>query len=188
MVDSSCFIMAENTENSSTISDEMDQSQHKKAVSDLLADKGARHLMIEKLKASSHVAKESTITAFSTISGYNAGGSAWSAFPMQFPFAAPFPPFWGPTHTSAVADTPQEIPLRGSARLQDQPGSSSSQGQAEEDEEEDVVDLLDESEILELVQFDPTVGGDNTWEAGETINDFLQKHFKRILQPEEWEL
>ena len=119
MVDSSCFIMAENTENSSTILDEMEQSQHKKAVSDLLADKGARDLMIEKLKVSSHVAKESTITAFSTISGYNAGGGTWPAFPMQFPFAAPLPPFWGPAHTSPMADTPQEIPLCGSARLQD---------------------------------------------------------------------
>ena len=84
--------------------------------------------MIEKLKASSHVAKESTITAFSMISGYNTGGGAWPTFLMQFPFAAPLPPFWGPAHTSPMADTPQEIPLRGSTRLQDQPGSSSLQG------------------------------------------------------------
>ena len=107
---------------------------------------------------------------------------------MQFPFAMPFPPFWGPTHSSPVTDMPREIPLRGSARLQDHPGSSSSHGQAEEEEEEeDVVDLLDESETLELVQFGPTVGGDNTWEVGEMIKDFLQKHFKRTLQPEEQE-
>ena len=112
---------------------------------------------------------------------------------MQFPFAVPFPPFWGLTHSSPVADTPREIPLRGSAHSQDQLGSSSSQGQAgeeegeKEEEEEDVVDLLDESETLELVQFDPTVGGDNTWEAGEAIDDFLQKYFKRTLQPEERE-
>ena len=102
--------MAENTENSSTISDEMDQSQREKAVSDLLADKDARDLMIEKLKASSHVVKKSTITAFPGISGYNAGGGAWPAFLMQFLFAAPFPPFWGPTHSSPVADTPQDSP------------------------------------------------------------------------------
>ena len=127
VVDSSCFIMAENTENSSTTSDEMDQSQCEKAVSDLLANKGVRDLMIERLKASGRVAKESMITAFLAISGYNAGGSAWSAFPMQFPFAMPFPPFWGPPHTPPVADTPREIPLRDSARSQDQPGSSSSQ-------------------------------------------------------------
>ena len=47
-----------------------------------------------------------------------------------------------------------------------------------EENEEDVVDLLDESEALELVQFDPTVGDDNTWEAGKMINDFLQEYFK----------
>ena len=76
--------MAENTENSSTISDEMDQSQHEKAVSDLLADKGARDLMIEKLKASGHVAKELTITAFLAISGYNTGGGAWPPFRCSF--------------------------------------------------------------------------------------------------------
>ena len=68
--------MAENTENSSIVLDEMDQSHCEKAVSDLLADKGTRDLMIEKLKASGHVAKESTITTFLVISGYNAGGGA----------------------------------------------------------------------------------------------------------------
>ena len=62
--------MAQNTKSSSTHLDEMDQSQHKKAV--LLADKGARDLMMEKLKVSSHVMKELARTALLTISRYNA--------------------------------------------------------------------------------------------------------------------
>ena len=47
-------------------------------------------------------------------------------------------------------------------------GSSRLQGQGEE--EEDYVNLLDEGESLELIQFDPTVEDENAWDAGEVIN------------------
>ena len=123
--------MAENTKNSSTLMDEMDQSQHEKAVSDLLANKGAKDLMIEKLKVSSHVAKESVRTALPKISGYNAGSGAWPALPIKFPFAMPFLPFWAPVPTLPVVDTSLEIPsvVLHVCNVQDQSGSSSSQGQ-----------------------------------------------------------
>ena len=52
-------------------------------------------------------------------------------------------------------------------------------------EDEDTIQLLDEGESLELVQFDPTVKDDKKWDAGETINKFLEKHFARTLQEQE---
>ena len=92
------------------------------------------------------MAKKSVRTALLTINGYNAGSGAWPTFPMKFPFAMPFLPFWEPAPTLPVVDTPREIPLCGSARLQHA-------GPAR---------LLKfagpGSETLELVQFDPTVG------------------------------
>ena len=69
----------------------------------------------------------------------------------------------------------------------DQPGSSCTQGQEAEgdDNEEDVIHLLDDAEALELVQYDPTVQDETVWEANETINTFLEKHFLHPLAPDE---
>ena len=55
-----------------------------------------------------------------------------------------------------------------------QPGSSREQGQ-EEGEGEVYVDLLDEEEALELVQFEPAVDEEDTWNVCETINSFIKK-------------
>ena len=49
------------------------------------------------------------------------------------------------------------------------------------------MNLLDEGESLELIQFDPTVEDENAWDAGEVINGFIKKHFKRTITAEERE-
>ena len=36
-----------------------------------------------------------------------------------------------------------------------------------------------------MVQFDPTVEYENAWEAGEIINSYIEKHFKRAMTIEE---
>ena len=72
-VDSLCFLMADNSKNSAMVLNEMEQSQCKKAVSDLLADKSTRDLMIEKLKVSGYVVKEPVTTSLTMSNGYNAG-------------------------------------------------------------------------------------------------------------------
>jgi len=54
-----------------------------------------------------------------------------------------------------------------------------------EEPDEDVVDLLDESEALELIEFDPSVDPKDTWKAPQVMTTFLEKHFKRSLSPEE---
>lgn len=52
-------------------------------------------------------------------------------------------------------------------------------------EEEDVVSLLDESEALELIEFDPSVKPADTWEPPQSILGFLEKYFNRALTEEE---
>ena len=167
--------------------------ERQKLVSDLLGDEEMRSLLIQKLKESGHVEKNvgsrDEGNPFPNIVPPG-GPGAWPTFPVQYPFA-PFPasPFWGPVPSSpwvTGASNPQ--PSHGSACTSGQPGSSCTQGQekkAEENEDEDVIDLLDESEALELVQFNPSVPEENAWEAGETINAFLEKHFQQPLAPKD---
>ena len=65
--------MADNSKNSAMVLNEMEQSQCEKAVSDLLADKSTRDLMIEKLKVSGYMAKEPVTTSLTMSNGYNVG-------------------------------------------------------------------------------------------------------------------
>ena len=129
------FLMSKNTENSMPFQAEMDQLGREKLVSDLLGDKSARDLVIEKLKEGGHMVKEPVTNGaggyvFPMPSGSNAGSRTWPAFPMQFPFV-PFPPFWGAVNqpvAATVTSREHVQPLLGSANLQGQPGSSSVQG------------------------------------------------------------
>ena len=49
------------------------------------------------------------------------------------------------------------------------------------------MDLLDEAEALELVEFDPKVNSKDTWEPPHGIATFLERHFNRSLSNEERE-
>ena len=199
---------AEDTVNSPIEADGQ-AADREKRVSALLADEDLRELLIQKLKEDGFVPKGTTqdsTNGVETATGQTpTSGANWPAFPTPFPFM-PFPaaPFWGPFHTSASpvvgagVSYPSEISrhyLQGPASLSGLPGSSRSQGQGAEDRpgsscsqgqgDEDVVELLDEEESLELVQFDPTVPDENAWEAGEIINSFIEKHFKHAITAEE---
>lgn len=70
-------------------------------------------------------------------------------------------------------------------------GSNQEEGHGQkrplEEEGEDVVDLLDETEALELVEFDPKVNPKDTWEPPQAIATFLERHFNRSLSNEERE-
>ncbi len=52
---------------------------------------------------------------------------------------------------------------------------------------EDQVNLLDEAESLELVEFDPSVNSGMAWEPHQCLSSFLQKHFNRSLSDSERE-
>ena len=80
---------------------------------------------------------------------------------------------------------PNQLSLYASASLSGQLGSSCTHGQGEGANKEDYVQLLNEGESLELVQFDPMVEDENAWEAGEIINSFIEKHFKCTMTMEE---
>jgi len=69
--------------------------------------------------------------------------------------------------------------LHGFALGSDQPGSSRGQGQ--EELEEDYVDLLEEHEASELVQFEPAVDNQDSWNACDTINTFIKKSFSQTI-------
>ena len=45
------------------------------------------------------------------------------------------------------------------------------------EEHDDVVDLLNEAEALELIEFDPKVDHKDTWRAPKVIASFLERHF-----------
>ena len=66
------------------------------------------------------------------------------------------------------------------------PGPSSKRPRVDE-EDEDAVDLLDETEALELVEFDPKVKPTGTWDPPSVIRSFLHKHFNKSLSEEERE-
>lgn len=142
--------------------------QAEEQISTLLSDSILRYLLIQKLTNGSHGAKQSRPTKkndgappggypfCSCCTPFGSGG--WPPYPIQFPFV-PFPTTqsWGPFHTPPVATGTirSNQSLHGSALGSDQPGSSRGQGQ--EELEEDYVDLLEEHEASELVQFEPAV-------------------------------
>ena len=63
----------------------------------------------------------------------------------------------------------------------EEPGPNTKRPRLEK-QEEDVVDLLDEAEALELVEFDPKVKPLGTWEPPQAICTFLEKHINRSLR------
>ena len=51
--------------------------------------------------------------------------------------------------------------------------------------DKDAIDLLDEAEALELIEFDPSVEPKDLWEPPISTTSFLDKHFNRALSEEE---
>ena len=84
--------------------------------------------------------------------------------PLPPPIWYPFPMFvpWNPAPSPHVVG-PSEQPIL--APIDDPPV------------EEDVVDLLDDNEALELVEYDPSVSTPTTWTPSEVIISFLKKLF-----------
>lgn len=188
---------SDSVNNSERTTDNERLTERDEQVSQLLDDKDLRDLLIQRLQDGGHVAKK-VATANETASF----STPWPPPPGQFFFPFPSMPFWGPATSPMTAGTNRPT---GSTSVLDQPGSSNVQGQGgaqsqskeqsqpeqskdsvnDEPDEEDTIRLLDDTESLELVQFDPTVEDATTWEAGETIDSFLEKHFSRIISAEE---
>jgi len=151
--------------------------ERKKQISALLGDSTLRDLLIQKLTEGGHVARQNAPNQQkdTNMPGVNLFGSGgWPSFPAQLPFL-PFHPqlAWGLPHNPPMAALvgSNQLP-HGSALGSGQPGSSHEQGQ----EEKDYVDLLEEEEASELVQFEPAIDEEDTWNACETINSFIKEY------------
>ena len=85
--------MADNANSNNQV--EQDKVEREKRVSELLEDNETREMLVRKLMEGGHVAKPATLGAGTFMSSLPGGsadsGSSWPQFPMQLPFAAPFP-------------------------------------------------------------------------------------------------
>ena len=133
-----------------------------------------------------------------TLSGKSAGPPQWPMPPYWWPpypgypgmapttdDGSPFPPFlpqWAHVQRAKTARTRNEDDgdVPGTSGLASTPGGSGK-------DDEDVINLLDESEALELVEFDPSVNPKDSWEPSKAISAFLDKHFNRALSDSERE-
>jgi len=129
-----------------------------------------------------------------TTSGKSTGG--WSYPPAPFwpyPFPQmPFPGYSGYPDLGYQRQFWQEASdLPGPSGLStERPSTSGSRNlkrPIETQGDEDVVDLLDESEALEMIEFDPSVEPSDTWQPPASISNFLEKHFNRSLSEDEKE-
>ena len=109
------------------------QSGREEHVLELLNDGEARELLIQRLVEGGHMVNGPTappnggtgtlLNTFPVPSRSSNGSSLWPSFPVQFPFATPFPPLWPGPWTTTTPLMDQSLP--GSASSQGQPGSLS---------------------------------------------------------------
>ena len=165
----------------------------------LLADPAAKSKLLEKLDLENLVSRNKETNPpepssesirwplpgqYPTLSGRSMGIGQW-------PPPSPYPPFWWPPMPFSVppmsADTVRETSASSSTSTS-VPGGSDGQGPSSKaGEDEDVIDLLEESEALEMVEFDPSVSPKDSWEPPKAMADFLGKHFNRALSDNERE-
>ena len=128
--------------------------------------------------------KKGGVNREATPSGTNMG-NPWPPFP---PSACP--PFWWPHGPWACAND-QGLPVQ-HQQCTNAPSTSASaqattsykgkkRARVVEEEEEDRLELLDEEEALELVEFDPSVNPKDAWELPKQMDDFMKKHFNKSL-------
>ena len=98
------------------------------------------------------------------------------------------PPGWPYAHAyGSFPPNPTDPCSSRSVGAQKRPRFLESEDNDSDDEQSDIVNLLDDAEALELVEFDPTVTPKNTWEPQKPIVAFLEKHFNRSLSDDERE-
>ena len=163
------------------MSSDEDSSNEKRIDEDqLLKDPMAKAALLKKMGLDGpEKGEESQRPTPSIASGTSSG--VWPSYPPPF-WSGLYPPFPigrqpVPTWTDGrgaqgrwVGMTPEESDADSSDA-----GPSAKRPRIQE-EEEDMIDLLDESEALEMVEFDPKVKPADTWEPPQSICSFLNKH------------
>ena len=119
-------------------------------------------------------------------------GASWPQVPVPF-WMAPFFPVNPPAPGSGCGYSPMFAhlgfyppgpgiqPDNRAGRESEEPGPSISGARSTEKSHdvEDAIYLLDESEALEMVEFDPSVSPKDSWEPPRSMVSFLEKHFNR---------
>ena len=67
------------------------------------------------------------------------------------------------------------------------PALPSTSGPQEQQNEEDVIEHLSETESLVMLQLNPNVAAEENWVSSQSVATFLEKHFERCLSSEERE-
>lgn len=132
-----------------------------------------------------------------TLSGKSAGSwppaANWFASFPGFPVTGPNPVPPGfypiPGHYGCFPIQPSSSEMQCTSA---QAASSGTDGSgdthlAENSDSEDAIQLLDEAEALELVEFDPGVDSKDAWDPPKPMTSFLEKHFNRSLSDAERE-
>ena len=152
--------MTEHVEDTNSLQDHVVLTPQDSEVDDILKDPTKRLEILRKLGLP---ADPSVLTP----SGKATGGGGPLPPPMWYPFPM-FAP-WNPAPSPHVVG-PSEQPIP--APIDDPPV-------------EDVVDLLDDNEALELVEYDPSVSAPTTWTPSEAMISFLEKHFNHCVDDSE---
>lgn len=76
------------------------------------------------------------------------------------------------------------VASRGKKRSREERGEEED---PEEGENPERLELLDDTEALEMIEFDPSISPKDTWETPKQMGDFLRKHFNRSLSEAEKE-
>ncbi len=150
----------------------------------ILKDPLAKAALLKKMGLDDSEARGSQHPTPSTASWTNS--DAWSPYPSPF-WPGLFPPFlYG---SAARQPMPMWMEGRGVQGWLEESEDEATAGPSAkrpriQDEEEDMIDLLDDSEALEMVEFDPKVKPADTW-FPRPISNFLHKHFNKALTEEE---
>ena len=127
-----------------------------------------------------------------TLSGTDTGGRGETGLQPSWPPMSMAPFWWPPRGTwpPAPASTSSAGNSEPSTSSQDPSvnrGKKRTRSQPEDDGEDDSdsVVLLDDTEALELVEFDPSVDPEGSWKPPKALSAFLEKHFNRSLTEEE---
>ena len=133
--------------------------------------------------------KEDGLSDRHTPSGTNPwpGVPSGNAAPLWWPPSC-FPPFYPPPQAQPMGNPCPPSNFSAAAGLP-QPQQPRKRPAPEEDEEsqdiEDHIDLLSDTEALDLVEFDPSVEPEDAWPPPKAMETFLDKHFNRSLSDSE---
>ena len=179
------------------------QDAFKKGLDRLLGDPAKKVLILQKLGLDELTKKNSEGTtdranqqssealANLTPSGKSVGAN-WPQVPTPF-WIAPYPGYfpanpattgYGPVYAPPEFYPPGFQSGNRADKGLDEPGPSGATSARTSNYNEDTID---ESEALELVEFDPSVYPKDSWEAPKSMTNFLEKHFNRSLSDSERE-